>query len=119
MLLRPADDGGFFEYLPSLRSANDGCYDNVKKVLDSDRSGVKRLELNAGDLQFFLGRFSLHQVTENIGQSDRLVTDAIVRSCEVFSLTKGASSNIALLLPLIGHRMRFMGFGNIIETFIA
>jgi len=73
MLLRPADDGGFFEYLPGLRSADDECYDDVKKVLDGDRSGVKRLKLNAGDLQFFLGRFSLHQVTENIGQTDRLL----------------------------------------------
>jgi hypothetical protein len=73
MLLKPADDGGFFEYLPGLRSADDECYDDVKKVLDGDRSKVKRLKLNAGDLQFFLGRFSLHQVTENIGHSDRLL----------------------------------------------
>jgi len=29
--------------------------------------------LNAGDLQFFLGRFSLHQVTENTGSNDRLL----------------------------------------------
>ena len=39
----------------------------------TDRSRVKRLDLNAGDLQFFLGRFSLHQVTENTGIDDRLL----------------------------------------------
>jgi hypothetical protein len=73
MLLKPANSGGYFEYVPALRSQNDECYDEVKKVLDGDRSRVKRLELDAGDLQLFLGRFSLHQVTENTGDEDRLL----------------------------------------------
>jgi hypothetical protein len=73
MLLKPANSGGCFEYVPALRSQNDECYDEVKKVLDGDRSRVKRLELNAGDLQLFLGRVSLHQVTENTGDEDRLL----------------------------------------------
>ena len=73
MLLQPASAGGIFEYVPGLRNADDECYDAVKKVLDGDRSRVHRLELGAGDLQFFLGRFSLHQVTENTGDNDRLL----------------------------------------------
>lgn len=73
MLLRPADSGGHFEYVPNLRSTDDECYAEVGQVLDGDRSRVRRLELDAGDLQFFLGRFSLHQVTENTGNSDRLL----------------------------------------------
>lgn len=73
MLLRPAISGGIFEYIPGLRGADDECYDDVGRVLDGDRSRVRQLELSAGDLQFFLGRFSLHQVTENTGDSDRLV----------------------------------------------
>ena len=73
MLLQAADSGGHFEYVPGLRTAQDECYDEVKQVLDGDRSRVKRLELNAGDLQFFLGRFSLHQVTANSGNTDRLL----------------------------------------------
>jgi len=73
MLLNRASSGGHFEYVPALRSQDDECYDEVKKVLDGDRSRVKRLELNAGDLQFFLGRFSLHQVTRNTGDEDRLL----------------------------------------------
>jgi hypothetical protein len=73
MLLQPASSGGHFEYVPGLRSAQDECYDDVKRVLDGERERVKRLELNAGDLQFFLGRFSLHQVTENTGSNDRLL----------------------------------------------
>jgi len=59
--------------VPGLRSARDECYDDVKRVLDGERERVKRLQLNAGDLQFFLGRFSLHQVTENTGDVDRLL----------------------------------------------
>jgi hypothetical protein len=73
LLLKPATSGGHFEYVPALRTSKDECYDEVKKVLDGDRSRVNRLELNAGDLQFFLGRFSLHQVTQNLGDEDRLL----------------------------------------------
>ncbi|NKB75474.1 MAG: hypothetical protein GKR96_00170 [Gammaproteobacteria bacterium] len=73
MLLKPALSGGHFEYVPNLRTPSDECYDDVKKVLEGDRTNVKRLELNAGDLQFFLGRFSIHQVTENTGDEDRLL----------------------------------------------
>ena len=73
MLLQPASSGGIFEDIPGLRSAEDECYDDVRQVLDGDRSRVHQLELNAGDLQFFLGRFSLHQVTENTGDTDRLL----------------------------------------------
>ncbi len=32
-----------------------------------------RLGLEPGDLQIFLGRFSLHRVTENTGSTDRLL----------------------------------------------
>jgi len=73
MLLQAAQSGGIFEYVPGLRSAQDECYAEVKGVLDGDRSRVRQLELNAGDLQFFLGRFSLHQVTANSGNDDRLL----------------------------------------------
>jgi len=73
MLLQAADSGGIFEYVPNLRKPDDECFSEVKKVLNGDRSRVKQLELRAGDLQFFLGRFSLHQVTENLGQTDRLL----------------------------------------------
>ncbi len=73
MLLRPAQSGGHFEYVPNLRSSSDECYQQVGAVLDGDRSRVHRLDLDAGDLQFFLGRYSLHQVTENTGDTDRLL----------------------------------------------
>ena len=73
MLLRPATEGGEFEYVPDLRNSQDECYDDVKAVLESKRDRERQLELNAVDLQFFLGRFALHRVTENTGDTDRLV----------------------------------------------
>ncbi len=72
-LLKGAESGGYFEYVPNLRLKDDECFDEVKKVLDGDRTRVKRLNLCAGDLQFFLGRFSLHRVTHNNGNTDRLL----------------------------------------------
>lgn len=80
LLLKPADSGGHFEYAPNLRSAEDECYAEVNKVLRGDRERVVRLPLAPGDLQFFLGRFSLHQVTENTGEGDRLLL--IMSFCE-------------------------------------
>ncbi len=96
MLLKPASSGGYFEYVPALRSQNDECYDEVKKVLQGNRSRVKRLQLNAGDLQFFLGRFSLHQVTENTGDDDRLL---LIMS---FTEKPGVIGNVVRVKDLYG-----------------
>jgi len=73
MLLKSAVSGGHFEYAPNLRNANDECYEDVRAVLCGEAQQVTRLNLAAGDLQLFLGRFSLHRVTKNTGLSDRLL----------------------------------------------
>ena len=73
MLLKSAVSGGHFEYAPNLRNANDECYKDVGAVLRGDTQQVTRLNLAPGDLQLFLGRFSLHRVTKNTGLSDRLL----------------------------------------------
>jgi len=96
MLLQPALSGGHFEYIPALRSAENECYDDVKGVLEGERSRVKRLELNAGDLQFFLGRFSLHQVTPNTGDNNRLL---LIMS---FSEKAGMIGSLARVKDLYG-----------------
>ena len=72
-LLKEASLGGFFEYVPNLRTKDDECFKDVKQVLNGDKTRIKRLKLNAGDLQFFLGRYSLHRVTHNTGKTDRLL----------------------------------------------
>ena len=73
MLLKSAVSGGHFEYVPNLRNANDECYKDVRAVLCGEVQQVTRLNLTPGDLQLFLGRFSLHRVTKNTGLSDRLL----------------------------------------------
>ncbi|WP_423907692.1 HalD/BesD family halogenase [Candidatus Spongiihabitans sp.] len=73
MLLKPASSGGYFEYAPAIRTADDENYTGVAEVLKGKSDRVKRLQLKPGDLQFFLGRYALHQVTKNTGDDDRLL----------------------------------------------
>ncbi len=67
MTVRP-DSGGIFEYCPNIRTPGAENYDQVEAVLDGDRTQVKELELNVGDLQLFMGRYSLHRVREGHGE---------------------------------------------------
>ena len=96
MLLQPADDGGLFEYVPDLRSPADENVDGVNAVLDGDRSGVRTLDLRPGDLQFFLGRFSLHRVTPNLGDTTRLL---LIMS---FSEVAGSVGSVQRIRSLYG-----------------
>ena len=73
MLLQPAEAGGEFQYAPGLRTPDDECNDAVNSVLDGDLTPVRTLQLEPGDLQFFLGRFSLHRVSPNEGSTTRLL----------------------------------------------
>ena len=72
ILLQAPDDGGIFEYVPDIRTAEDENYDKVRKVLDGDRSRVCTLELSPGNLQLFRGGNTLHRVTAPKGRTDRL-----------------------------------------------
>lgn len=72
LLTRRADDGGVFEYCPDIRSPEAENFDRVRNVLTGDRSGVKLLNLQRGDLQLFKGRYSLHRVTTVQGLDDRI-----------------------------------------------
>ena len=66
--LKQPQDGGAFEYVPDIRSESDENYDAVKKVLDGDRTSVRRIFLRAGDLQLFRGGHTLHRVTAPVGE---------------------------------------------------
>ena len=63
VLVQPASDGGLFEYVPRIRSADDEGFGEIGEVLAGGRQGVRTLELRPGDLQIFRGRYSLHRVT--------------------------------------------------------
>jgi hypothetical protein len=73
IMLQEAEEGGHFEYLPHLRRADAGEYDTVRRVLDGDERGVRRLPFTAGSLSIFAGRVSMHRVTEILGDRLRLV----------------------------------------------
>ena len=72
-MIQPPQHGGRFEYVPGIRDPHDEHYDDVAAVLSGDRSRVRTLELGAGDMQLFLGRYTLHRVTEVGGTCARHV----------------------------------------------
>ena len=71
LMIQKPEKGGIFEYCPNIRVPGHEKFNDVKKVLDGDRSRVRQLDLNPGDLQIFKGRFTLHRVTKIIGQTSR------------------------------------------------
>jgi hypothetical protein len=72
-MIQPAARGGVFEYVPGLRSPEDEHYDRVEATMSGDRNGIRSLALEAGDMQLFCGRFTLHHVTGIEGHLDRHV----------------------------------------------
>ncbi len=73
LAIQNGEAGGEFEYCPALRSSSDENVPGLQAVLDGDRGPVRTLELNAGDLQIFRGRYSLHRVTAVEGSQTRYV----------------------------------------------
>jgi hypothetical protein len=71
MMTRQSGHGGDFQYAPGIRSSEGENFDAVETVLDGDRSQVKSLALEPGDLQVFFGRYSLHRVTPVAGNRER------------------------------------------------
>ncbi|MGQ7248016.1 HalD/BesD family halogenase [Halomonas sp. V046] len=71
MMTRQSHGGGLFEYSPGIRSPEGENFEDVEKVLDGDRSSLKSLTLEPGDLQVFFGRYSLHRVTPVVGDKER------------------------------------------------
>jgi hypothetical protein len=68
LMTKRATAGGVFEYCPDLRGPGDERYDDVREVLDGNRDRVRGLELEAGDLQLFKGRYSMHRITQTRGE---------------------------------------------------
>ena len=71
--IQPGDGGGEFRYSPNLRTRDEENYPGVAAVLDGDASIVSSLLLATGDLQIFLGRYSLHSVSAVEGATSRYV----------------------------------------------
>jgi len=71
IMIQKPDEGGIFEYCPFIREPGNENFDEVKKVLDGDRTKVRQLKLEPGDLQIFKGRFTMHRVTKVKGEKPR------------------------------------------------
>jgi hypothetical protein len=71
LMIQKPEKGGIFEYCPFIREPGNENFDDVKKVLDGDRTRVRQLKLEPGDLQIFKGRFTLHRVTKVEGNKPR------------------------------------------------
>jgi hypothetical protein len=80
LLTQAADGGGGFEYCPNIRSATSENLGDVRAVLVGDSDPVRRLELRPGDLQLFLGRYSLHRVGT--------VTGTVARHTAIFAYSE-------------------------------
>lgn len=73
LAIQNALGGGEFEYSPHLRTPTDENYAGVERVLDGDKSLIRTLVLEPGDLQIFKGRYSLHRVAPLSGPVTRYV----------------------------------------------
>ena len=71
ILMQKPEKGGIFEYCPNIREPGNENFKEVKKILDGDRTRVRKLKLDPGDLQIFKGRFTLHRVTKVEGNRSR------------------------------------------------
>lgn len=68
------DGGGVFEYCSNLRCPGDENLSGLAGVLSGRHPEmIRSVQLEPGDLQLFLGRYSLHQVTRTTGANDRHV----------------------------------------------
>jgi len=68
LLIDEPSEGGLFQYVPGIRSAEDEGFDAIQPVLEGGdlldgELDVKTLPLRPGDLQVFRGRQALHRVT--------------------------------------------------------
>ncbi len=72
LMSQPAEQGGVFEYVPTVRSADDERFAAVGAVLTGERSSVLELSSKPGTLAIFRGRYSLHRVTPVEGTRPRL-----------------------------------------------
>jgi len=74
IMIQPPDFGGTFEYHRNLRAPGHENLDGLAAVL-SGRPGEPPCRVNnaPGDLQLFLGRYSLHRVTDVGGATARQV----------------------------------------------
>ncbi len=74
IMTRKPEAGGKFEYSPNLRSPGDENLSGLANVLSGACvEPIRSVDMEPGDMQLFLGRYSLHRVTPTAGSSHRHV----------------------------------------------
>ena len=73
LLIRAAEEGGEFQYRSNLRSDDDPNYEGVGKLLQGTDSGIRVNPLEAGTLNIFAGKNTIHRVSTVRGGCSRLV----------------------------------------------
>lgn len=98
MLTQAPEAGGVFEYCPYIRTPQEEHFDDVNNVLKGSRTpSIRRIKLCPGDLQLFMGRYSLHRVSKVKGEATR--HSAIF----AYSERNGVVGNPARTLQLFGR----------------
>ena len=73
LLLQAPDAGGEFEYRTGLRTDTDPNYDGIGEFLTGDQSDITTLPLEAGTLNVFRGKNTLHRVSPIVGEHQRVI----------------------------------------------
>jgi len=63
MMLRPAEVGGVYEYVPWTRSEENQNFEELGKILDGESDRVKELKQGVGAFVLFKGKYTVHRVT--------------------------------------------------------
>ena len=96
--LQPSTEGGHFENVPRIRSANNDNADTVADVRSGKRNDLVRVEpMTPGTLMVFNGRWSYHRVSEVRGNIARHV------ALLAYDTKPGTDSNIELKLGRYGR----------------
>jgi hypothetical protein len=72
LMLQECLEGGEFEYVPGVRTADDENFAGVRAVLAGAREPVRSLYAGPGTLTLFRGRYSMHRVTPVRGATRRV-----------------------------------------------
>ncbi len=73
LLLQAPQEGGEFQYRTGLRTDIDPNYDGIAKFLAGDQNDVTTLPLEAGTLNVFRGKNTLHRVSPVKGEHQRVI----------------------------------------------
>ena len=73
LMLREAESGAAFEYVPFVLQGDDLAFDRVESIVGGDRADVRALQQSGGTLVLFQGSRTVHRVTEVTGPTTRLL----------------------------------------------